>query len=110
MTRNPDYDEGVFEIYEYEVMRAQTRFNEQAKYIQVEVLTIKGFLMAFQNDIQNDLVLIQLAVMLVGGYTLINLGSCSPIHCRISVSVMGLLCVGLCYFAGFSIAFNIGLK
>ena len=54
--------------------------------------------------------LIQIAVMTVGVYTIINLGACSPIHCRASVSILGLICVGICYFSGFGISFNIGLK
>ena len=54
--------------------------------------------------------LIQIAILMVGGYTILNLGSCSPIHSRIGVSLWGLVCVGICYVAGFSIAFNVGLK
>ena len=51
-----------------------------------------------------------MSVMLVGTYTIIFLGSCSPIHCRVTVAFGGLLCVMISYVAGFGYCFEAGLK
>ena len=78
--------------------------------ISIEILTLKAFLVDILGDFNADLVLIQIAIMMVGFYTALNIGSCSPIHCRCCVTIWGLLCVGICYFAGFSISFALGFK
>ena len=63
---------------------------------------------AFSDDIQADLALIQVAIMLVAIYTIVVLGTFSPLHCRLVVSLMGLVSVGLSYASGFGICFYLG--
>ena len=46
--------------------------------------------------------------MIVGSYTIIFLGSCSPVHCRSSTAVFGLACVIMSYLSGFGISFLLG--
>lgn len=72
------------------------------------LFTITGLRRAFSDDIRADLVLIQLAIMLVSIYTILVLGTFSAIHCRLVVALMGLLCVGIAYAAGFGICFYLG--
>ena len=108
--RNPEYTEDLYSVMEWEWMKATWEFNKKSKYINVEVLTLKGFMLDIFNDFYADLFLIQMAIFMVGLYTAINIGGLSPIHCRCCVTTWGLLCVAVCYFAGFSIAFNIGYK
>lgn len=46
--------------------------------------------------------------MLVSFYTIFVLGTCSGMHCRLVVALMGLLSVGLAYASGFGLAFLLG--
>lgn len=62
------------------------------------------------NDFLGDLLLVQMAIMMVGSYICIVLGGLSPIHCRCCVSATGLICVAICYIGGFSVAYNLGEK
>ena len=91
-------------------MKTMIEFNEHSEYILADCITLKGIMIDILNDFYADMVLIQIAIFMVGFYTCFNLGGLSPIHCRCNVTVCGLLCVMVCYLAGFSIAFNIGYK
>lgn len=64
--------------------------------------------MAFREDIQADLAMIQIAIVLVSLYTILVLGTFSAIHCRCVVSLMGLVCVGISYASGFGLTFFLG--
>ena len=46
--------------------------------------------------------------MMVATYSILFLGSCSPIHCRCFVGLCGLFCVILSYTSGFAICFYFG--
>ena len=52
-----------------------------------------------------DLELIEMAMTLVAVYVILFLGSCSPIHCRVVIAVVGLACVVIAYMTGFAICF-----
>ena len=71
---------------------------------------MKSYLVDIYNDFNADLILVQIAILTVAIYTCINLGGLSPIHCRCCPSIVGLVCVGVCYLAGFSIAFLFDFK
>ena len=71
-------------------------------------MTFGGLASSFRSDISDDLVLIQLSVCFVGFYAILFLGSCSPIHCRATVAIVGLLCVGIAYVCGFSVMLSYG--
>ena len=72
------------------------------------LFTTRGLRLAFSEDIQNDLKLIQIAIILVAVYTIIVLGTFSAIHCRLVVSLIGLVCVGISYASGFGLIFLLG--
>ena len=46
--------------------------------------------------------------ILIVGYTMLFLGSCSPLHCRVIVSIVGIICVMLSVGTGFSICKGLG--
>lgn len=73
-----------------------------------KVLTIGGIKNAFKSDIYGDLFLIQISVLLVAGYTMINLGGLSPEHSRVLVAVCGLITIASSFIAGNGIAGTIG--
>ena len=74
------------------------------------MINIKVFRMEIESGVSSDLILVQMAILMVSVYTAINIGGLSPIHCRCCVTVCGLVSVALCYLAGFSIAFALQFK
>ena len=108
MERNPDYSEAVYFEWESELQQAAVQFNEDSVYIRVELLTEKGVVDAYKNDIQRDRALVPVAVAVVSFYIVCMLGSCSPLHCRVVAGLGGILCIGLAYAAGFSVMFALG--
>lgn len=106
--RNPDIDESFYEVWEKKLIEALADLNAETEFIQFELLTIRGLEDAFVEDIQADLASIQIAIVLVALYTILVLGTLSAIHCRLVVSLMGLLCVGFAYASGFGLMFYCG--
>ena len=76
--------------------------------MKISLFTQYGIRLAFSEDIQADLAVLQIAILLVATYTILVLGTLSGIHCRLIVSLMGLLCVGLSYASGFGLMFLLG--
>lgn len=72
------------------------------------IFTIQGLVEAFVEDINNDFALIFSAIIVVVIYTVINLGSFSPMFCRCLVSCMGIFCILLSYTAGFGLLYYLG--
>lgn len=98
----------MYVVWEAELQNAAKAFNLNSEHIEVQVFTIYGIQEAFRSDLLNDLVFINLAILIVGAYTIIFLGSCSPVHCRACPAFLGLVCVFLSYFSGFGIMFFLG--
>ena len=73
-----------------------------------ELFTERGLRNAFSEDIQDDISVLAIAVVLVAIYTVIVLGTISAMHCRLVVSLMGLVCIILAYLAGFGLCFYLG--
>ena len=86
------------------------QFNMKSKLLTLHYLTVSGLEDAFDNDTSQDLELIEVAISLVGLYCIIFLGSCSPIHCRFLIAIVGLGCVFIAYATGFSICFALDYK
>ena len=80
-------------------------FSANSKYIKYLPFTIAGFFEVFGADIIGDAILMMTAIILVGTYSFIFLGGCSPIHLRVSVALVGLMCVALSFTAGVSASF-----
>lgn len=71
--------------------------NNKSKLIKTYFFSISSQGEAFSADIKSDLQLVSMAVLLVSIYCLLFMGSFSPIHSRISLSLGGLLVVGLSF-------------
>ena len=54
--------------------------------------------------------LIEVAIGLIALYCILFLGSCSPIHCRFVIAVVGLATVYISYVTGFALCFYLDQK
>lgn len=73
------------------------------------LFTFNAIISAFLSDIFSDFYLIITSIVLVLTYTVVMLGSCSPVHLRVSVGFFGLLCVANAYVFGYSVCGTLGL-
>ena len=106
--RNPDTAESFYVVWEENLIEEFYKFADKTKHVRFELLTTAGILKAFSDDIQADLALISIAIVLVAIYTILVLGTFSAMHCRLVVSIAGLVCVGIAYASGFGIVFYCG--
>ena len=72
------------------------------------MFTIQGFSASVVDDINHDFSLIFGAIILVAVYTILFLGSFSPIHCRCVVALTGLFTIVLAYTSGFGVMYLLG--
>ena len=72
--------------------------------------TITGFMVTFEGDVLADATLMLTAGILVFAYTFMFLGSCSPIHMRLTPAFVGIICVFVSYGAGLSLCFIMDQK
>ena len=61
-----------------------------------------------QFDKENQIVIYACIACIV--YLTTCLGACSPIHCRLSIALFGLICIALSVFAGFGISIMVGYE
>ena len=62
------------------------------------------------NELWGDIRIVIGAVLVICVYLTLNLGSCSPLHCRIVLAVCGIICVLVAVASGYSICFVNGWK
>jgi Niemann-Pick C1 protein len=98
----------MYNAWEENLLEAMKKLNKRTEYVQFEIFCEAALAAAFSDDLNADLALIQIAIMLVVVYTVFVLGTVSPMHCRLIVSLMGILCVGIAYAAGFGLCFYLG--
>ena len=96
-----------FDEYEKLVEQELLSHNPNLVNFKVYGFTISGFLDSFESDVLADAVLMLTAGVLVFAYTFMFLGSCSPIHMRMTPAFVGLICVFASYGAGLSICFQL---
>ena len=106
--RNEDIDETMYEVWEDQLIKLIAEFSNESKLIKLSLFTSWGVRLAFKEDLLNDLALVQVAILLVSVYTIFVLGTFSAIHCRLVVSLMGLVSVGFAYGAGFGFMYLCG--
>ena len=63
-----------------------------------------------EDIIEHDKNLVFRAMALLIFYSVLMLGSCSPIHCRMLVSIAGLLTIMLASLAGIGLCSKLGYK
>lgn len=106
--RNPDVDESMYAVMEEKIFDELSALNDENEHVRFELFTTAGLRAAFSEDIRADLILINIAILLVAFYTIFMLGTCSGMHCRLVVTLMGLVCVGLAYASGFGLVYLMG--
>lgn len=106
--RNEDIDDSMYAVMEKEFASVLFDYNDETEHVRFELLTQAGIRAAFSEDIRADLILINVAILLVATYTIFVLGTCSAMHCRLVVSLMGLVSVGLAYASGFGFVYLCG--
>ena len=82
-------------------------FNEQSTYIQAYAKYGTWYSELLKTIIA-DIKYALSAVCLISTYLIIFLGSISPLHTRLTVAILGLVCVGIACAAGFGICLNSG--
>lgn len=82
-------------------------FNDQAKYIRAYV-KYGTWLKEVISDLFGDIRLVAFAMVTICIYLSIFLGSCSPLHCRMTLAILGIVVVVAACAAGFGIAFERG--
>lgn len=107
-SRNEDIDESFYEVWEEKLQEMVDEFNANSKHVKIYLFSVYGLRLAFREDILADLNMIQVAIILVAVYTVVVLGTFSTIHCRLVVSLMGLVCVGISYASGFGLMYLMG--
>lgn len=107
-SRNEDIDETFYEVWEDMLMDKTIEFNKSTKHINISLFTFYGVRLAFSEDIRSDLATLSIAILLVAVYTILVLGTFSAMHCRLVVSLVGLVCVGISYGSGFGLMFLMG--
>ena len=85
-------------------------YNTKSTKIDLHVWTAFGLTESFSADIKEDLKLIQIAFGLVALYSIIMMGSCSPLHFRSAAAGIALLCVGLSYGSSGGLAYLLGWR
>ena len=106
--RNPDIDKKFYGAFEQQIIDAVEELNAKYTYIRIEMVTERGIRLAFSEDIQSDISVLGIAIVLVALYTILVLGTTSAMHCRLIVSILGLVCIGLAYASGFGLCYYLG--
>jgi len=108
LSRQPDIDEGFYSGWEENLQKEFGAWAENTQGATFYMFTLQGFSASVTDDIDNDFNLIFSAIILVAIYTILFLGSFSPIHCRCIVALAGLLTVGIAYTSGFGLMYILG--
>jgi hypothetical protein len=74
--------EDLYIKFEKELEKVVSDFNKASSYIEIFVQTESGISNAFSETIQDDLAALQLAIVLIGVYSVLVLGSIHPRKCR----------------------------
>ena len=85
-------------------------FNDETEHIIVGVETQRDFKNMKQALLNDDKALIIYAIIIILTYVSIFLGSCSPIHCRLGITVLGLCTIYLSTISGFGLCFMLGVQ
>ena len=84
------------------------KWGDQSKLLNIQMFSISSWEVAFLSDVFADIGLMMLALSLVSTYSLLALGSCSPVHFRTLAALVGICCVILSLLAGYGLSFAAG--
>ena len=85
-------------------------FNEESKFVSAFSYNEDSFLREIANSVKGDVYLALYAVIVVVTYCSLFLGSFSPIHCRLTMAIVGVCCVFVSNLAGEGISYILGWK
>ena len=101
--RNPDIEEEAYLAIEKQINELFDEWVLTVTTADVYIATGYGYDRAFSEDTDYDLSLIFAAIFFVVIYLFLFLGTFSPMFCRCWLAIVGLLCIGLSYTAGFGL-------
>ena len=105
-----DVNENMYAGFEDNLIKNFEKWQETTVHTKAYLFTLEGLIQAFTEDIDNDLQLIGMAILLIGLYAFLFLGSFSPIHCRCLCALAALVCVLFAYTSGFGFMYMCGMK
>ena len=105
-----DFDINWFKSIDLEIDNLVEKFNLESNLLKIYTLNQSSLDGEFKSDVEEDLDLIEVAVGLIALYCLLFLGSCSPIHCRFFLALVGLSTVLISYVTGFALCFLMDQK
>ena len=108
--RNPDIEEEAYLAIEKQINELFDEWVLTVTTADVYIATGYGYDRAFSEDTDYDLSLIFAAIFFVVIYLFLFLGTFSPMFCRCWLAIVGLLCIGLSYTAGFGFMYIVGGK
>lgn len=108
MERVPQVDATWMKHFEVNLQENTQKFSEQSRYVEFLIFTKGGFLQDFGNTIENDLFSFGVSGVLVGGYLIVMLGSCGPVHMRTIPAIICLVCIGISWTLSTSICLTQG--
>ena len=79
-------------------------FNEEAEYVSASSYLTADVWDTIEKQVSEDGTNAWFAASLIVIYCVLFLGGCSPIHCKLSLTIVGIICIALSVFAGGSIA------
>ena len=85
-------------------------FNAESVHIRIGIKWYMSWSTDLRALVKKTKPLIILAIVIVAVYVLSFLGSWSPIHCRIILTVVTISCIQLSIMAGFGICYHMGYK
>ena len=83
-------------------------FNDEAEYVSVSSYLTADVWETIGKQVSEDGTNALFAASLIVIYCVLFLGACSPIHCKFSLTIVGLICIALSVFVGGSIAVGWG--
>ena len=83
-------------------------FNAEAEHVQFASYLYQDYWSTLQEQTVDDRNLGIISVSLIVIYLILFLGACSPIHCKRSVALVGIVCIALSVLTGASLAIGLG--
>ena len=99
-----EVDETLNRDWYYELADLIDRLNMKNEHIKIEMLNLLVDQMLRRDQLDHDKGLVSVAAIAMTTYLLFFLGSCSPVHCRITLVFTGLFCIAISIYAGYAVA------
>jgi len=98
----------VYDKWESEFMDVVKRFNASQSVVILHVQTFHAFLEAFRESIGGDLILLQIGIFLIIGYSMFVISKFQTIRAKVFLALMGVASVGMAYASSYGLASYFG--